>query len=58
MDLDNFYIDNIDFNHFDLTLILITHIFKASEWKQDGPAEEAGVIKVLLICSKFVKLLQ
>ena len=39
-DLDHFCFDIIDFNHFYLTLILITNIFKAAELKQDGPAEE------------------
>ena len=46
MDLDHFFIDKIDISNFDLALILITNIFKASELKQDGPAEEGGMIKV------------
>ena len=44
--LITFICDNIDFNNCDLTLILITNIFKASELKQDGHAEEGGMIKV------------
>ena len=46
MDLDHFYFDNIYYNQFELTLILITNIFKASELKKDGPAEDGGMIKV------------
>ena len=49
MDLDHFYFDNIDFKLFDLALILITYIFKASEWKQDGLAEESEMIQVRLL---------
>ena len=46
IDLEHFYFVNIDFNHFDLKLILITDLFKDSEWKQDGAAKESGMIKV------------
>ena len=46
IDIDHFYVDNIDFNHFNLTLIMIINIFKDSELKQDGSAEEGGMIKV------------
>ena len=46
IDLDYFYFDNIDFNHFDLTLILMPNIFQVSELMQDSPVEEAGMIKV------------
>ena len=51
--LDHFYFDNIDFNHFILTLILITNIFKASNLKQDGPAELGGMIKVIYEFDSF-----
>ena len=37
----------IIFNHFDLTLI--TNLLKASELKEDGSAEEGGMIKVRLM---------
>ena len=46
MDLDHFHVDNINIINFYLTLILNTYIFKASELKQDVPAEEGGMIKV------------
>ena len=53
IDLDHFYFDNIDFNQFDLTLILITNIFKASGRKQVGHSEEDGMIKVSLNIKKM-----
>ena len=46
MDLNHFYIDNININNFDLTLNLITNIFQASELRQDSPAEDGGMNKV------------
>ena len=46
INLDHFYFDNIYFNQFDLILILITNLFKASELKKDGPSEEGGMFKV------------
>ena len=49
IDLHHFYFDNIDFKLFDLALILITYIFKASDWKQDGLAEEGELIQVRLL---------
>ena len=56
MDLDHFYFDNIDFKLFDLALILITYILKASEWKQDSLAEKGGMIQGRLLSLIFKNL--